>query len=45
MCEAYTVYIGMPFGDQDKSWTPHVTYTTGKNTGRIVQREKESYEF
>jgi len=32
MCEAYKVYFEMPVGDQNKSWTPHITCATCKNT-------------
>ena len=24
-CYAYKAYFGMPIGDQDKNWAPHVT--------------------
>ncbi|KAM5148072.1 uncharacterized protein ACMZJ9_011728 [Mantella aurantiaca] len=32
MCEAYKAYFGMPVGDQDKSWAPHVTCEYCKKT-------------
>lgn len=38
MCEAYNAYFGMPVGDQDKPWAPHVSCEYCKKTleGKVV---------
>ncbi|KAM5191561.1 uncharacterized protein ACMZJ9_000347 [Mantella aurantiaca] len=46
MCEAYKVYFGMPVGDQDKSWAPHVTCEYCKKTLEGWYRgEKRAMKF
>lgn len=46
MCEAYKAYFGMPVGNQDKSWAPHVTCATCKNTLEGWYRgEKRAMKF
>lgn len=32
VCHAYRAYFGMPIGDQDKSWAPHVCCEHCKKT-------------
>ncbi|KAM5191694.1 uncharacterized protein ACMZJ9_001951 [Mantella aurantiaca] len=46
MCEAYKAYFGMPVGDQDKSWAPHVTCEYCKKTLEGWYRgEKRAMKF
>ncbi|KAM5148081.1 uncharacterized protein ACMZJ9_011741 [Mantella aurantiaca] len=46
MCEAYKAYFGMPVGDQDKSWAPHVICEYCKKTLEGWYRgEKRAMKF
>lgn len=46
MCDAYKAYFGMPVGDQDKSWAPHVACANCKNTLEGWYRgEKRAMKF
>ena len=43
--EAYLAYFGMPVGDQDKRWAPHVIYDYCRRTLEGLREEKRAIRF